>query len=84
MGECAEELVAEIVPWILEHVPPAVRQAMTTLRDIEVGRQQFVQVLGPHLTQASLAIDPAPPLGTCPICGDRLQVVDHLKNLLKQ
>ena len=77
MGECAEELVAEIVPWILEHVPPAVRHAMTTLRDIEAGWQQFVRVLGQQLTPASLATDPAQPVGTCQVCGNRIRVVDH-------
>ena len=76
LEQWVQEESAMVAQAILHRLPPAVRQAMTTLEAIETGAQALMQSIGRHITEA-LMVSPVPAsLGVCRDCGQSLRQVD--------
>lgn len=61
---------------ILQRIPPAVRQAMTTLDAIETGTQSLMRRIGRHITEALMAAPVPESFGVCRECASPLRQVD--------
>lgn len=76
---CAES--AAVAREVLQRMPPAVRQAMTTLDAIESGIHRLIQHIGQQVTEALIAPQERPALGVCRECGHALRLVDARRPL---
>ena len=76
MKEWVHQEAPTIVADILERMPPAVRQAMTTLDAMESGTHALVMAIGRTITETLIALPEPPPLGVCRECGHKLRQVD--------
>jgi len=65
-----------IVANILERMPPAVRQAMTTLDAMESGTQALMMAIGRTMTETLMALPEPMLVGVCRECGRKLRQVD--------
>ncbi len=61
---------------ILRRIPPAVRQAMTTLDAIETGTQSLMRRIGRHITEALMEAPAPESSGVCRECASPLRQVD--------
>lgn len=61
---------------LFHRMPPAVRQAMPTLSDMESGIQRLTQVIGQQIVTTLMASPNGPGLGHCGECGQALRLVD--------
>ncbi len=61
---------------ILDRMPPAVRQAMTTLDVMESGPQTLMMALGRKITETLMARPEPSLVGVCRACGRKLRKVD--------
>lgn len=66
---------ARVATEILQRIPPAARQAMTTLEAIETGMQTLTQNIGRQITQALMGAGTPEAVGVCRECDALLRQV---------
>ncbi len=72
-----QEESERIATEILQRIPPAVRQTMTTLDAIETSAQVLTQRIGQRLTEALMDAAVPEPVGACRECRAPLRQVDR-------
>ncbi len=65
---------------ILRRIPPAVRQAMTTLDAIETGTQSLMRRIGRHITEALMEAPVPESSSVCRECASPLRQVDSRRS----
>lgn len=79
--EWAQTEGAQIAEEVVRRLPPAVRQAMTSLDEIETGIHVLTQLIGRHVTEVLGTATGPTSLGVCRECGHALRLVDARRAL---
>ena len=75
-------IVPQIVGHVMDHLPAAVRETLTSLEAIESGIQCLTRCIGQQVTETWMTEQPRVPLGTCRECGTPLRAVGNRERLI--
>lgn len=76
LAEWVQGESARVASEILQRIPPAVRQAMTTLEAIETDTQTLMQHIGRRITEVLMGAQVPEAVGVCRECASPLRQVD--------